>query len=51
MSEKQERLGTIFLNIEHENLYESLNGAFLGQISDFMRESESSRCLSESYIV
>lgn len=51
VSEKQERLGTIFLNIENENLYEALNGAFIDTISDFMKESEYSRCWSESYIV
>lgn len=50
VSEKLEKLGSIFLDIEQDNLYEALNAAFLDQISDFMKDYEYSRCMSESYI-
>eukprot|EP00347_Sterkiella_histriomuscorum_P010153 403377401 len=50
VSEKQEKLGSIFLNIDHQNLYEAWNEAFLDQVSGFVKDQESQRCISESWM-
>jgi hypothetical protein len=45
-------MGTIFLSIEHENLYEAWNEAFLDDhISGFVKESDFQKCISESYMI
>ncbi|CDW85517.1 UNKNOWN [Stylonychia lemnae] len=50
MSEKREKLGPIYLDIQHQRLYEAWNESFQDQVQGYLKDQETSKCINEFYI-
>lgn len=50
LSQKQEKLGPIYLDIQHKRIYEAWNESFQDQVHGFIKEGENQKCISEAWI-